>query len=54
MELNGPLIHRLENVLTMDLGLHYFFDRLEIWLERRSEVSIQTVYPLNNNDPLVD
>ena len=30
-ELNGSNVHRLENVMTMVLGFHTFFDQLEIW-----------------------
>jgi hypothetical protein len=33
LELNGPNIHRLENVITMEIGFHTLFDRLTIWLE---------------------
>jgi hypothetical protein len=32
-ELNGADIHRLENVLTMEEGLHSLFDKLGLWLE---------------------
>jgi hypothetical protein len=32
-ELNGPDIHRLENVMTLDVGVHGLFDSLDIWLE---------------------
>ena len=35
-ELNGPNIHRLENVLTMGIDLHTRFDNLLIWLEEDS------------------
>ena len=31
--LNGPGIHRLQNVMTLDTGIHQLFDRLDIWLE---------------------
>ncbi|KAG8947556.1 hypothetical protein FRC04_010606 [Tulasnella sp. 424] len=31
--LNGPDIHRVENVLTMSLTTHELFDRLELWFE---------------------
>ena len=31
-ELNGPMVHRLENVMTMDCSLHAAFNRLSIWL----------------------
>jgi len=33
LELNGPNIHRLESVITMEKSLHTFFDRLAIWFE---------------------
>jgi hypothetical protein len=32
-ELNGPKIHRLANILTLDIYLHTHFDRLALWLE---------------------
>ena len=32
-ELNGPDIHRLENVMTLESGVHDLFDSLRIWLE---------------------
>jgi len=32
-ELNGNDGHRLENVMTMDLGIHGLFDDLDLWLE---------------------
>jgi hypothetical protein len=35
LELNGPKIHRLENVITMEIGVRSFFDHLSIWLEVR-------------------
>ena len=37
-ELNGDKIHRLENVLTLDPSIHDWFDKLKIWLERKSDV----------------
>lgn len=42
-ELNGSNIHRLENVMTMDLTTHLLFDSLWIWL---SETSIPNTYRL--------
>jgi hypothetical protein len=33
-ELNGPLIHHLENVMTMDVTTHRLFDQLEFYLEK--------------------
>ncbi|KZP05196.1 hypothetical protein FIBSPDRAFT_843242 [Athelia psychrophila] len=32
-ELNGPHIHRIENVMTMDSDFHYWFGSLDVWLE---------------------
>ncbi|KAG8965648.1 hypothetical protein FRC03_000343 [Tulasnella sp. 419] len=32
-ELSGPGIHRLENIMTMDLSMHDWFSSLQIWLE---------------------
>jgi hypothetical protein len=33
LELNGPNIHRLENIMTMDVRVHVAFNCLNIWLE---------------------
>jgi hypothetical protein len=32
-DLNGNNIHRLENVLTLDIGIHSLFDELKLWFE---------------------
>jgi hypothetical protein len=32
-ELDGVKIHRLSNILTLDVSLHTYFDRLNLWLE---------------------
>jgi hypothetical protein len=32
-ELDGPKIHRLANIMTLDHFLRIHFDRLELWLE---------------------
>jgi hypothetical protein len=32
-ELNGNDVHRLENVMTMEMGIHGLFDELGLWLE---------------------
>ncbi len=32
-ELNGNQVHRLGNILTLSVNLHYFFDTLHLWLE---------------------
>ncbi|KAI6012252.1 hypothetical protein EDC04DRAFT_2905058 [Pisolithus marmoratus] len=36
-ELNGPNIHRLENVITMEPSLHHLFDSLQIWFTETAE-----------------
>lgn len=38
-ELDGAKIHRIENVMTMDVGIHQLFDSLAIWLEATVTVS---------------
>jgi hypothetical protein len=32
--LNGSKIHRLENVMTLDMTMHSFFDSLDLYLEK--------------------
>ena len=32
-ELNGDGVHHLENVMTLDVGIHMLFDSLSIWFE---------------------
>ncbi|KAJ3515777.1 hypothetical protein NLJ89_g1537 [Agrocybe chaxingu] len=32
-ELNGPDIHRLENIMTLETGVHSLFDNLKLWFE---------------------
>jgi len=31
--LNGPKVHSLYNVMTMEKNVHDWFDRLEMWFE---------------------
>ena len=38
-ELNGSGIHRLENILTLDLNVYHLFDTLRLWLEPIESVS---------------
>ena len=42
LELNGPDIHRLENVMTMDPSMHTFFDCLALWLEATVSASLNS------------
>ncbi|KAF8326943.1 hypothetical protein F5887DRAFT_1084106 [Amanita rubescens] len=42
-ELNGPKVHRLENVMTMCYDARSLFDRLEMWLE---PTAVENVYNL--------
>ena len=37
-ELNGPKIHRLENVMTLAPGVHTLVDSLKVWF-------VPTVHP---------
>ncbi|KAH7905907.1 hypothetical protein BJ138DRAFT_1017041 [Hygrophoropsis aurantiaca] len=32
-DLNGSTIHRLENVMTLSIDIHRYFDNLQLWLE---------------------
>ena len=32
-ELNGNGVHCLENIMTLDVGIHMLFDRLNLWFE---------------------
>ena len=32
-ELNGNGVQRLENIMTLDVGIHMLFDRLNLWFE---------------------
>ena len=32
-ELDGPNIHRTENIITLSTAKHHLFDRLQLWLE---------------------
>ncbi|KIJ54918.1 hypothetical protein M422DRAFT_153287 [Sphaerobolus stellatus SS14] len=40
-ELNGPAVHRLQNILTLEIGKHMYFDQLNIWLERKPDVMVE-------------
>ena len=37
-EFNGDKIYRLENILTLEPTLRDWFEQLNIWLERKSDV----------------
>ncbi|KIO15597.1 hypothetical protein M407DRAFT_237050 [Tulasnella calospora MUT 4182] len=45
--LNGPDIHRVENVLTMCLSAHELFDKLELWFEA---TNVPNTYNMCSND----
>ena len=32
-EISGNCVHRLENVLTLEMNAHYLFDNLKMWFE---------------------
>lgn len=42
-ELNGNDGHRLENVMTMEMGIHGLFDDLDIWLEATNVINQYTL-----------
>lgn len=42
-ELNGELIHRLENVMTMESAIHNLFDDLKIWFEATASFQLSSV-----------
>ncbi|KAG8964631.1 hypothetical protein FRC05_003744 [Tulasnella sp. 425] len=46
--LNGPDIHRVENVLTMCFSAHDLFDNLELWFEATGDPN---TYKICSNDP---
>jgi len=49
-ELNGNGSHRLENVMTMEMGLHGLFDSLSLWFEA---TNIPNQYTLHSVHPFV-
>jgi len=51
-ELNGPGLHRLQNLLTLDVGLHRLFDSLDLWFER-SEDDPDNEYRMAGTDPII-
>ncbi|KAK2466535.1 hypothetical protein APHAL10511_001397 [Amanita phalloides] len=47
-ELNGRMVHRLENVITMCHDAHCLFDRLEMWLgptDTENVYNVRAIYP---------
>ncbi|KIJ41276.1 hypothetical protein M422DRAFT_84372, partial [Sphaerobolus stellatus SS14] len=48
-ELNGSNIHCLENVITMELNVHEYFDNLDIWLTSTDK---SNKYKLESKDPI--
>jgi len=42
-ELNGSKIHRLENVMTLDNGVHTLFDQLKLWFVSTTEENKYTL-----------
>jgi hypothetical protein len=38
-KLNGPKVHSLYNVMTLDKNIHDWFDRLEVWFEKTVSVA---------------
>ena len=44
-ELDGANIHKLSNILTLDVSLHTNFDRLDLWLEA-DPVGLTIIYQI--------
>ena len=44
-ELTGADIHRLENVMTMEIGAHSMFDSLGLWFEATASVYLLAMSP---------
>lgn len=42
-ELNEAQVHRLENILTLSMEVHEWFDKLFLWLEKDPNVNFTTV-----------
>lgn len=40
--LNGPKVHSLYNVMTMERNVHDWFDRLDMWFEETVSVVLLT------------
>ncbi|KDQ54118.1 hypothetical protein JAAARDRAFT_38731 [Jaapia argillacea MUCL 33604] len=49
-ELNGPNIHRLENVMTLNPEVHFYFDLLMLWLEATDEPN---QYKIGASNPVI-
>jgi HNH endonuclease len=59
-ELDGPNIHRLSNILTLNANLHALFDKLALWLEadevsghERCDCNTHPVFYRRNKTPTV-
>ena len=50
-DLNGNNIHRLENVLTLDIGIHSLFDELKLWFEPTVSYSSPNVRRVQAKSP---
>ncbi|KAF9011275.1 hypothetical protein BDQ17DRAFT_1420670 [Cyathus striatus] len=49
-ELNGVKIHRLENILTLNIDVHSAFDSLQIWLEA---TNVPNTYKVQGQTPVL-
>ncbi|KIJ49955.1 hypothetical protein M422DRAFT_65849 [Sphaerobolus stellatus SS14] len=52
-ELNGTGAHRLQNILTLDVAVHQYFDDLELWLDREPNDPIHCYRPAATADYLL-
>jgi hypothetical protein len=47
-DLNGPKIHRLENILTLEASTHKYFDDLDLYLERTVSKHPKRIHSMSN------
>ena len=47
-ELNGNGIHHLENVVTMEVGIHTLFNKLALWFEAMVQYPFTAVLWISN------
>lgn len=45
-KLNGPKIHSLQNVMTLECDMHDAFDRLALWFESTVGTLVKAIYAL--------
>ncbi|KAF8575890.1 hypothetical protein K439DRAFT_1368763 [Ramaria rubella] len=51
-ELNGAAVHRLENILTLEVSIHDMFDSLYLWFEATAD-NLPNSYRVCSNNPVL-